>query len=84
MHTSTHTYTMPKQSNMRQKVSKNDFEIISCWPSTVWNGARPKIWLVYPVRLPWRNCFFLFEQLSIEDNVLVKKGDLSLLPHLST
>lgn len=39
---------MSKQSNMRNKISKNTIGLVLYWPSSVRRSACPSVWFVYP------------------------------------
>lgn len=56
-------------------ISKNTSELIQRWSSTSERGACPSVWLVYLVRLTWRNSFFLETGSQLEIASWLGMGD---------
>lgn len=49
---------MPKLSKKRPKIYKNTIEFVWGLAKYSWNGVCPALWLIYTVRLHWRNYLF--------------------------
>ena len=50
---------MPKQSNIRHKISKNTIEFVLCW-SSAGNGNWPKVWFFIPIETLLEKTIFSF------------------------
>lgn len=51
-----------------------------CWPSIAGPGACPKVWLVYPVRLFWKELSFQLEAVISCRRLWVRNGGSSPFP----
>lgn len=52
---------MLKQKNMRQRVYKNTMESVLCQQLTDGHNTYPYAWLIFPVKLHWKELIFHFE-----------------------